>query len=160
MLCGNARQAEIFLKRAVGVNPSSTQALGLLGQCYCLSDRPDECIALVEDVLKLNPYNPNAWGQTSVIALAHFAAERHDEAITAAREVLQNRPNSITGHMVLVAAFVEQKDIKSARYYYNELQQQRPDFSLQNYLNLIAPTARPDQLNRIQKSFRIFTHEV
>ena len=153
LLVGDPRRAIQVLERAAEVNPSSAQALGLLGQCYCLGGKSDEAIAVVEEALILNPLNPNSWAQKSVIALAHFAACRYDEAVALAQAAISDRPQAITAHLVLAATYLEKGEEEPAREYATRLQRLRPNFNVDAYLNLIAPVALAENMNRLRAAF-------
>lgn len=153
LLVGDSVRATQTLEHAAEVNPSSAQALGLLGQCYCLGGKPDEAIALVEEALILNPLNPNAWAQKSVMALAHFAARRYDDALDLAAAALGDRPESITAHLVLAATFFEKGELQRAEEVATQLDRYRPNFDVDAYLKLIAPAALPEHIERIRAAF-------
>jgi TolB-like protein/Tfp pilus assembly protein PilF len=150
---GQRDEAIHHLERAAFLNPSSSQALALLGQCHCLSDDADQCIAVVEEALLLNPFNPNAWSQKAVIALAHYAAGRYEEALELARQALSRRPRTITAHIVLVATLATLGDAAGAANAYRELMNARPDFDVERHLELIAPVADPRYIERIRAAF-------
>ncbi len=153
LLMGDPVRATQTLEHAAAVNPSSAQALGLLGQCYCLGGKPDEAIALVEEALILNPLNPNAWAQKSVMAAAHFAARRYDDALALASAALGDRPQSITAHLVLAATHFEKGEAQRAGDYASQLHRLRPNFDVDAYLGLIAPAALPENIERLRAAF-------
>lgn len=152
---GQRDEAIHHLERAAFLNPSSSQALALLGQCYCLSDDPDQCIAVVEEALLLNPFNPNAWSQKAVIALAHYAAGRYDQALELARQAISRRPSTITASVVLVSTLAKLGDTGAAATAYRELMRLRPDFDVERYLELIAPVADGRYIKQIREAFAI-----
>lgn len=155
VLKGRRDSAVRHLERATYLNPSSTQALGLLGQCLCLTDRADNCIAMIEEALLLNPHNPNVWAQKSVIALAHFAAERHEDCLMFARQAVAAKPNNITANLIIVAALTELKEIEAAREVRSDLSEMRPDFDVSRYLLLVAPLGDEKHIERIKCAFRV-----
>ena len=152
VLHGNAASAVKHLKEAARLNPSSFQALGLLGQIYCLRGQPEEAIALVEDALQLSPFNPNAWAQKSVIALAHYAADRPDEAIAMAESAIADKDDAITAHLAITAAaFASQKQALAQRTFDNLLEK-RPNFRVDDYLRLVEPLANTDEIEKLRRT--------
>lgn len=152
MLRGNRDKAVAHLEKAANLNPSSTQALSLLGQCYGLSGRPDECIATLEEALKLNPFSPTIWVYHGVIALAHFAASRYQEAIGWSHKALHGRPEMITAHLTLCASLVERGDVDEAREVISQMRRRRPEFVLDDFIELIAPSSRPEYIERFRSA--------
>ncbi|MEE4360484.1 MAG: tetratricopeptide repeat protein [Pseudomonadales bacterium] len=152
IIAGNTSRAISHLERATALNPSSTQALSLLGQCYGLDGRPDECIATLEEALKLNPYGPTVWVYHGVIAMAHFAASRLDEAVSWSRRALDGRPEAITAQLTLCAAQVEQGDLDAGRRVIEQLKALRPDYALADFVALIARAARPEYVERLTRA--------
>ncbi len=155
MILGNRERAVVHLEKAAAINPSSTQALSLLGQCYGLAGRPDECIVVLEEALRLNPFGPATWVYQGVVALAHFAADRHDDAIHWSNLALLGRPEMISAHLTLAAAQVARGDIDQARATCTRLLEQRTDFVLSDHLRLIAPSAHPDYIARLTRALAI-----
>lgn len=150
MLRGSREGAVNHLERAVRLNPSSIQALSLLGQCYGLSGRPDECIAMLEEALELNPFSPTLWSYQGVIALAHFAVGRWDDAIAWSNKALNGRPEMVTAHLTLCASLVERGDVAAASRVLAQLGERRPGFAVADFIALIAPAARPEYIERLR----------
>ncbi len=149
MIRGNNGKAISHLERAASLNPSSTQALSLLGQCYGLTGRADECIAVLEDALMLNPYSPTVWLMQAVMALAHFVAQRHEEAIEWSRTALNGRPQMITPHLTLCASLVEKGEVAAGRQVIADMRRLRPEYALNDFVDLIGRSADPDIVARI-----------
>jgi TolB-like protein len=152
IVAGNTSRAIAHLERATTLNPSSPQALSLLGQCYGLDGRPDECIATLEEALKLNPYGPTVWVYHGVIAMAHFAASRLDDAVQWALRALDDRPESITAQLTLCAAQVERGDVEAGRRVIDELRALRPDYTLADFVALVVRAARPEYVERLTRA--------
>ncbi|NBC23886.1 MAG: tetratricopeptide repeat protein [Gammaproteobacteria bacterium] len=150
MLRGDRDKAVAHLEKSAVLDPSNTRALSLLGQCYGLAGQPDACIATLEEALKLNPMDPTVWRYHGVIALAHFAARRHDEAIAWARRALHGRPEMITAHLTLCAALVERGDVAAGREVIAQMRARRPQFTLEDFVDLIAPSSRLEYIDRFR----------
>lgn len=153
VLTGKPERAVAHLEQAVTLNPSSGRAQSLLGQCYALAGNVDEGIAALEEALQLNPMNQRAWTYQGVIGLAHFAARRYDDAIAWAQRALTGRPDMITAQLTIIAALHERGDAAAAADQLRQLQQLRAGFRPEEYLRLIARTARPDYVLRLQQAF-------
>ncbi len=150
VLHGNAAAAANHLRQAARLNPSSFQALGLLGQIYSLSGQPEEAIALLEEALQLSPFNPNAWAQKSVIALAHYAAGRPEDAIAMAKSALADKEDAITAHLAIAAASATTGDVSLAQQTFDTLLSKRPNFRVDEYLRLIEPLADSAEVDKLR----------
>jgi adenylate cyclase len=102
-LGGEPAMGANVIDRALTLNPNCTHAWMARGLVYIFQNRPDRAIEALERAIRLSPLDP--WGSrafTSLMALAHFAAGRYEQAIQWADRSLAAQPGYRTGLMAKV----------------------------------------------------------
>jgi tetratricopeptide (TPR) repeat protein len=146
ILMGNRDAATTHLEQAVALNPSSSRALVLLAQAYGMSGRLDECIMLVEDLLRLDPVSASAYRYRCILAMSHLAAGRTDDAILWANGAIAANPRTANGYLPLIAALVEQGTPDDANAALEEMRRNDPSFDIGKHLDMMRPFTRPELL--------------
>jgi adenylate cyclase len=127
---GQLHKAITAFERAVELDPSDAAAHALLGAALSNSGRPDEAIASTEKAMRLSPHDPVMWMFLSVMGVAHFVAERYEEAVRWLQRSLQRRPDWPTSHRFLAASYAHLGRFEEARAAFKEMQRRHPEFSL------------------------------
>jgi len=92
------------LERAVELNPNCSVAYGSLGTALGLVGRVDEAIINQEIAIRSNPRDPSIFFRFSGMALAHYLADRYEDAIEWANKAVHIMPQWYFGHFLLVAS--------------------------------------------------------
>ncbi len=100
-------EAIAALERAVEINPNCSVAYDSLGTALALVGRIDEAIANQEIAIRSNPRDPSIFFRFTGIALAHYLAGRHDQAIEWAERAIHLMPQWFYGHFLLAASHLE-----------------------------------------------------
>ena len=98
----NWRTAETHLRRAVALNPSSTQSYWMLGHTLTQQGRHEEALAAASRALELDPLDALTHSMAAQIA---YSAGRADVAATHAKDALLVEPNFWVGHWQLGQAY-------------------------------------------------------
>jgi tetratricopeptide (TPR) repeat protein len=107
--------AAAALDRALAVNPNAAHAWLIRGHIHALRSQPDAAIEAVERALRLSPFDPNTFFYAAVIAFAHFAARRFEQAIEWADRALHDQPRLVAAMRVKVAALAHLGRLDQAR---------------------------------------------
>jgi TolB-like protein/Tfp pilus assembly protein PilF len=100
-------EAIAALERAVEINPNCSVAYGSLGTALAMAGRIDEAIANQEIAIRSNPRDPSIFFRFTGVALAHYLAQRYDQAIEWAERAIHLMPQWFYGHFLLAVSHVE-----------------------------------------------------
>lgn len=116
--------AEHEIKRALELNPNSSEALQMYGYHLTLMGRFDEAIASYRKALDVDPLNflPN-----ERLGFALSKARRYDEAIAHLRELARLEPHMFMGHYTLAYAYAFKGDYREAMMHVREGQRHLGD---------------------------------
>jgi len=103
------------LKRAIELNPNCSLAFGSLGTVLSYSGEPDESIKNNEIAIRLNPRDISIFFRYSGLAMAHFVAGRHSEAVQWARKCIHRKPIWRVAHAVLVTSLAQLDLLEEAK---------------------------------------------
>jgi len=142
MIEGRHDDAIHHLERAVELNPSNAQAYSEFGQALALSGRPDEGIAQLEESLRLAPTGDSAWSTEGGIAIAHFMADRHEEAAHWAQRAISHDPDAATTYAIRAAAQFAGGQTEAAERTLEDLRRIDPDFDLIRMVKMVRSTSR------------------
>jgi adenylate cyclase len=119
------------LRRALELNPNFALAHALLAHVLSLQAAPQEAVDSAEHALRLSPRD-RLVGTYASLAMAnvHFAAGRHSECVTWARNMIEKGPGYLPGHFLLTAALAMAGDLAAAAEARGTLLRLRPEFSL------------------------------
>lgn len=116
--------AEREIKRALELNPNSSESLQMYGYYLTLMGRFDEAIASYRKALDVDPLNflPN-----ERLGFALSKAGRYDEAIAHLRELARLEPHMFMGHYSLAYAYAFTGDYREAMKHVREGQRHLGD---------------------------------
>jgi TolB-like protein/cytochrome c-type biogenesis protein CcmH/NrfG len=101
---GQVELAVAECERALEINPSGAVAMARLGECYALLGRSEEAIAACRTSLQLDSRTPERYQRHFTMAVAHFTAGNHAEALREAGQVLRWRPDYTRTSLLLAAS--------------------------------------------------------
>jgi adenylate cyclase len=94
----------VFLNRALELNPNLAWALIAGGWVKAFLGESEAAIRQLTYAMRLSPLDPHAFRAEGGMGLAHFLAERDEEAILWAERALARRPNFLPALRELAAA--------------------------------------------------------
>ncbi len=114
-LAGEVAVAAAAFDRALALNPNSAPAWRTRGNIHALRNEPEAAIDAVERARRLSPYDPYAFMYANVIALAHLAARRFEQAIGWADRSLHDGPRLVPAMRIKVVALAHLGRLDEAR---------------------------------------------
>jgi TolB-like protein/class 3 adenylate cyclase/Flp pilus assembly protein TadD len=103
-LAGEAAMAAAALDRALALNPNAAHAWTIRGQIHAVRNEPEAAIEAVERARRLSPFDPYTFHCALVIAVAHVAARRFEQAIEWADRALHDQPRLVVAMRVKAVA--------------------------------------------------------
>jgi adenylate cyclase len=137
---GARSEAMERLESALEYDPNFVRAHSLYGQVLAMSGRPDQGIHELELARTLSPRDPAMWTMLLPTALAHFVAERYEDAVTWARRAVLDRPQVPLSHGALAAAYAQLGDLESARLALRRLHERDSQLSKRGVLAILGST--------------------
>jgi adenylate cyclase len=153
MFEGQRDKAEAAFERALQLNPSMAGAYFILGVNLARWGRPDEAIEKLERAILLSPQDPAMHFYLYAVSLAHFVAERYEEAVAWAHKSLQNRGDYSLALATLAASLSHLGRLDQAQGTVQELLRLNPEFSLTGVRQFLQ-AADPDHLERYVDGLR------
>jgi len=144
---GKRVEAEAAFERALQLNPSFAGAYFFLGLWLARWAKPEEAIEKLEKAIRLSPKDPVIHFYFYGLAVAHFAAERYEEAVAWSQRSLQARGDYSLALATLAASLAHLGRIERANAAREELLRLSPEFSLPG-LRLFLSAADPVFLER------------
>ena len=117
-------------QRAIDLNPNFAAAHGYLGYTLALAGRTDEAIGYLEQAIRMSPHDPQNAIFNNGLAVVHFLANRHAEAISCARKAIQQRDGVTAAHRIYVASLAQAGQIEAARLALQYLRELMPNISI------------------------------
>jgi adenylate cyclase len=114
-LTGQRHEMIAALQLAIELNPSLSTAYYWLGVLLAWGGRSDEAIENLDKAMRLNPKDPMVWITFHGVAMAHFAAERYEEAVDWAERSLHRRPKGGVAATILAASLAHLGRVEEAR---------------------------------------------
>ncbi len=140
-------------ERAVALDPNNPLILWPLAWTLRYAGRSEEAIAVQKKALDLNPWATMS-GQLYNLGMAYFMASRYEEAISAFRKALNERPENQFAYMGLAAAYTYLGREEKARAVAAELLRIDPTFSLDHYAKILPFKNQEDKdhlINALRK---------
>jgi adenylate cyclase len=137
---GQYELAAAEAERVVELNPSAAEGYWCWGGALAYLGRPDEGVGLIEKAIRLSPRDPVMHEFLFDLGVAHFLAERYEEAIVWEKKSLQSRPDQPGAYRVLAASYGHLGRTEEARAALDAMFELAPDFSLET-LRIHVPPA-------------------
>jgi adenylate cyclase len=132
-------EAMAEVEHAFSIRPDSKSSYHL-ADTLSASGRPEECIALIEKALRLDPM-PMAW-VIWVLGAAYFNAGQYEDALTEFNRLLDRSKkgefNPEFAHRLLAATYVMLGREKEARKHAEEVIRINPKFTLKGYAKTLS----------------------
>ena len=129
-LTGDREKMLAAYKRSIELNPSSALVLTCSGEGMALAGRPDEAIALLEEAIRLSPQDPAIEFVLHGIALAHFGAQRYEQAVDWASKTVQRRPDFAWAYRTMAASYAQLGRQEEARRALDKAIELAPEFTI------------------------------
>ncbi len=139
--------------KALDLNPNFAAARGFLGLALAFAGRGDEAIAHFERAMRLSPYDPSNPFFLAGIGLAHYLAQRYEQAVTWSRSAVQTAPGMFNAQRVLSASLAQCGDNDEARAVFATVKRMQPEISAA-WLERAVPFARPEFLAHYVEGLR------
>lgn len=147
---GNPEDALDLFEEALTLNQNSAFAWGLSALTLAYLGRPDEALERLQNVWRLNPFDPLNFYFWIVAGIAEFVAGRYSEATGWLRKSRRANPRFIACLRMLAASLAISGDEAGARKIVQELLAIEPSFRISKFVSWY-PLRRPDDLSRLAK---------
>jgi DNA-binding winged helix-turn-helix (wHTH) protein/tetratricopeptide (TPR) repeat protein len=120
-----------LLEQAIGLNPSLGYAHAQLAAAHYLRGRPELALALLDQALRLDVGEHQAYYVYGEVAIARAMLGQWDAAIDAADQSIMRRMGYWYAHVVKVHALLSRGDLVAAAASCAELRSAKPSFTLE-----------------------------
>jgi adenylate cyclase len=138
----NLDEAIRHMERAIELNPNHAKAVGAMAQLLNYSGRPQEAIGFSKKAMRLSPVYP-PWMPAN-LGLSYMMIGEYDKAIEAYEEVLSRGAFIVFGYERLAAIHALKGDLDRAREYASKLLEAKPDFTIEEWSNVLLYTNEED----------------
>jgi adenylate cyclase len=147
------REAIDLFDQALAINQNSAFAWGLSALTLAYLGRADEALGRLQNVWRLNPFDPLNFYFWIIAGIAGFVAGRYDEAIAWLRKSKRSNPRFIACLRMLAASLALSGDEVGARAVAQELLEIEPSFRVSTFVAWY-PLQRADDLARLEAGLR------
>ncbi|HEY0437771.1 MAG TPA: tetratricopeptide repeat protein, partial [Phenylobacterium sp.] len=119
-----------LLRRAIALNPSLAEAHAALGDTYTWNGEAELALQSLRTALRLSPTDLMVFTMLSAMATAYWMQGSWSEAIDLSEQSIIRRPGYWYGHVVKIAALVDQGNLAAARRAWSDLAAAKPGFDL------------------------------
>jgi TolB-like protein len=147
----NPEEGLDLLEEALALNQNLAFAWGLSALTLAYLGRPDEGLERLQNVWRLNPFDPLNFYFWIVAGIAEFVAGRYNEAIVWLRKCRRANPRFLAGLRMLAASLAISGDEAAARAIAQELLAIEPSFRVSAFVSWY-PLRRQDDLSRLEKA--------
>jgi adenylate cyclase len=151
-IAGKPEEAVELLDRALEVNENSPFAWGLSALTCAYLGRPEEARERLQNVWRLNPFDPLNFYFWIVAGIAEFVAGRYDEAIAWLRKSRRASPRFIACLRMLAASLALSGNEVGAHAIARELLNVEPSFRISTFVSWYP--LRPTDLTRLAAGLR------
>src|SRR6266404_5326577 len=137
--------------KARALNQNLAFAWGLSALTLAYLGRPDEGLERLQNVWRLNPFDPLNFYFWIVAGIAEFVAGRYNEAIVWLRKCRRANPRFLAGLRMLAASLAISGNEAGARAIAQELLAIEPSFRVSTFVSWY-PLRRQDDLSRLEKA--------
>jgi adenylate cyclase len=149
----NLDHANDLYDRALALNENSAFAWGLSALNRSYLGEADDAAGRLQNVWRLNPYDPMNFYFWIVAGIAEFVAGRYGECIAWTRKSHRANPRFIAAMRTLAAALALSGDEKGARQVGQQLLAVEPNFHVGKFIEWY-PLRRPEDLARLEEGLR------
>ena len=131
-------------RTALRLNPNDAEVLADMGSHFIQLDNSIEGKEMVEKAMDLSPGHP-PWYHFS-IAMYHYTRKEADQAVSHARQLLQE--GSLSAYILLTASLAQGGQVAAAKEAYQQLLENRPVFAT-NYQSILDNWPLPDGMREM-----------
>lgn len=150
---GKHERAAELLQRSIEGGPNLHVSYLLWGQTLAMRGLPDDAIEQFEIATRLSPRDVDLWSVRTATALAHFVADRLEEALRWAEAALETRPDLVFTYGTVASISALLGDLRKARGLVCKMTLANPQVSLERFAPLVAST-QPDIAKRYLEGLR------
>jgi adenylate cyclase len=147
------REAIDLFEQALALNQNSAFAWGLSALTLAYLGKPDEALDRLQNVWRLNPFDPLNFFFWIITGIAEFVAGRDAEATAWLRKSRRANPRFIACLRMLAASLALSGDETEARAIAQELLAIEPSFRVSTFVSWY-PLQRKDDLTRLEAGLR------
>jgi tetratricopeptide (TPR) repeat protein len=107
-------RARELVRHSLELNPNSAIALAIASEIETCLGNSHEALELLFRAVRLSPRDPRGWFITSKMTWAYFVQGQFDEAVSAAKKVLNQNPQSAYALRILAASLAKQGRLNDA----------------------------------------------
>lgn len=146
------RAAQETYEKAIAVGPNCAWAWSLSSLPFAYTGDTATAIVRAERAIRLSPIGPEAYWHQHFLAVAHYIADNHQDAVAWARLSLARAPANTSNLGILIASLVALGDLEGARHHADTLMKTAPMYRLSRFR---ARTPLPGELaDRITERLR------
>jgi TolB-like protein len=123
-------RARELVRHSLELNPNSAIALAAAGEIETCLGNTHEALELLFRAVRLSPRDPRGWFITAKMTWAYFVQGQFDEAVSAAKKVLNQNPQSAYTLRMLAASLAKQGRLNDAAAAIKEVLNIEPQFTL------------------------------
>ncbi len=126
----DAHRAREFARHALQLNPNSANALAELGRIEAFFGNSDKALELLVRAERLGPRDPRGWFVKMQLAMAYYLAGQYEEAASAAKKALSEKPRFVPALRHMAACLAKQGRQSEATQVMREALQIEPQLTL------------------------------
>jgi TolB-like protein len=123
-------RARQLIRHSLELNPNCAIACAIAGEMEANWGNTGEALELISRAMRLSPRDPRAWFITSKMAWAYHVKGQYDEAVAAARTVLNQNPRSAYALRFLAASLAKLDQLKDGAQAIQEVLKIEPGLTL------------------------------
>lgn len=150
---GRRDAARESVQQAIESGPNLSRAYCLYGQILAMGNDPDRALEQLEMAIRLSPRDGQLWAAQMAMALSHFVAERHAEALHWAESAAQLKPELPFTQATLASLSAWAGNIDSARLAFAHLVRIHPAMSSTGF-GVINASTDPEIAKRFLDGLR------
>lgn len=116
--------------RALDLNPNFGTAYGYLGWALAFDGQSDEAILHFERAIRMSPHDPLIAFYYSGTGVAHYLAERYQDAVSWGQKAIRQRPGFTAAYRILCASLALAGKTDEAHRMAAKLRQMQPNISI------------------------------
>jgi tetratricopeptide (TPR) repeat protein len=147
------REAIELFDQALTLNQNSAFAWGLSALTLAYLGQPNEALERLQNVWRLNPFDPLNFYYWITAGIAEFVAGRYDEAVAWLRKCKRANPRFIACLRMLAASLALSGNEADARVVAQELLTLEESFRVSTFISWY-PLQRAEDLARLQAGLR------
>jgi adenylate cyclase len=146
--------AAAHFARATELNPNFAAAYGYWGYALAFDGRSDEAIERMSLAMRMSPHDRQNSIYMGGMAVAHYLASQHDQAIDWARKAVRQGPSMTAPHRILCASLAQAGRLDEAQDILARIREMQPYFSIEWAERMIpyTSTQMPQFLDGLRKA--------